>query len=97
MDHIAFRIQFDELRSPDAAVDPVVFPADFIGVRFRRTIHEPDVVVLIDEKTSHLLHAPPIGQGLRPKRIHLEQWRTIVIHSLPLPLLRAPDGNGGEN
>src|SRR5207247_8498575 len=97
MNHIAFLIQFDELRSPHAAVDPVVFPAGFIGVRFRRTIQEPDVIVLIDENTSHLLHAPPIGQGLRPERIHLEHWCTIVIDSLPLPLLRAPDGTGGEN
>jgi len=97
VDDIALRIQFDELRSPDAAGNPVVFSANLIGVRFRSTIQEPDVIVLIDKNAGYLLHAPSIGQRLGPEWVHLEQWRAIVIDSLPLPLLRASDQTGSEN
>src|SRR5215831_275087 len=67
--HSAFLIQFDEFRPPNAAVNPVVFSSDFIRIRLRRTIQEPDVIVLVDENSGHLLHAPSIGQGLWPEWI----------------------------
>ena len=91
MGYISFLIQFDELRSPNATVEPVVFPADFIRVRFRCPIQEPDMIVLFDENTCHLLHAPSIGQRLRPKRVYFEQRGAILIDSLPLSRLRMPD------
>ena len=72
MRDIAFLIELDELRSANAAVDPVIFSAGLVGIGFRPAIQKPDVVALIDEDTRDLLHAPTIRQRLRPERIHLE-------------------------
>ena len=85
LDHIAFLIQLDGLRSPDAAVDPrrVSAAADFIAIGCLRTIQEPDVAGLFFHiKARDLLHAPAIGQGLRPERVHLEHGRALRVHSL---------------
>src|SRR5206468_9072889 len=97
MRDIAFLIELDELRSANAAVDPVIFSADLVGIGFRRAIQKPDVVILIDEDTGDLLHAPSVRQRLRPERIDLEERRTIGVDSLSLPLLRALDRTSGEN
>jgi hypothetical protein len=95
-DHISLLIEFDQLRPANAAVDPVVFAADFVRVGFRRPIQEPDVVVSIDKNTGDLLHAPSIRQRLRPEGIYPEQRRAIAVNRLPWLLLRALDGSGGN-
>src|ERR1700680_3461928 len=104
VNHIAFLVQLDGLGAPDAAVNPrrVTVPAYFIAVGSRSTIQEPDVACLFFHiKACHLLHAPSIGQGLRPERIHFEHGRTLRIHCLSLLLgfllrLQAAARNRGE-
>src|SRR5204862_3060365 len=45
MNYISCRIEFNKLRSADAAVDPVVVTADLIRVRFRCAVQEPHMIV----------------------------------------------------
>ena len=72
----AFLIQLDDLRSADAAVDPVLVAADLVRVGRRRPVDEPDVIVLrIDADPGDLLHAPAVGEPLGPERIDLEHRR----------------------
>ena len=66
-DHVAFRIELDNFRPADAAIDPrrVIAAANFIAVGVRSTIQKPDVVVfLLHIQSRDLLHAPAIRQGL---------------------------------
>src|SRR5579864_8317686 len=104
VDHVAVLVQLDGLGAAHAAVDPrrVAVPAYFVAIGVGRTIQEPDVAgLLFHIKTGHLLHAPSIGQGLGPKRIHLEHGRALSIHGLSLLLrfllgLQAATRNRGE-
>ena len=55
------------------------------------------MVVLIHKNAGHLLHTPSVRQRFRPKRIDLEQWRTIVVDRLSRPLLCGPGEHNRNN
>ena len=77
---VPFLVELDQLRTLDAAVEASVGAAGFVGVRGRRAVEEPDVIVArIDADARDLLHAPLVRQPLGPERIDLVDGRAALV------------------
>jgi hypothetical protein len=91
---VAFLIELDQLGALDTAVKASVGAARFVWIGGGGAVQEPDVIVAwIDPDARDLLHAPLVGQPLRPERIDLEDGRAPFVERLRgLGLRMQPQG-----
>ena len=94
--HVALLIQLDDLGTKHAAQSVAVDIAADLIRRSPVAVYEPDVVHVIDIDPGDLLHGPPVGERLRPERIHPVQRRPVAVHSLSLDHLRVSDRPPGK-
>src|SRR5581483_10651869 len=90
-------IELDDFGTANAAEDArrSAVAADLVALAGRAAIEEPDVIHLIDADAGDLLHAPAVGQRLRPERIDLEDRRAVLVGGLRRRALRVAGGRGG--
>src|SRR5262249_61630525 len=66
------------------AVDLGGLPAtsNLVNLRFLRSFHKPDMILVVDEESWQLLHAPAVGQNLWPEWVDPENRRAMFVQRL---------------
>ena len=95
--HVALRVQLDDLGAQHAAQAVAVdVAADLVRLGSAIAVDEPDVVHVIHMDPGDLLHAPAVGERLRPERIHLVERRPVFVQRLSLDHLRVSRRSTGK-
>jgi hypothetical protein len=78
VEQIAFLVELQDRRRCLTAFAQAVLQLAFCTVEGGRSVHHPDVIVVVDPGADRHAHDPMMGQGLRPKRVHFELRRRIA-------------------
>ncbi len=92
-EHVALLIQLDQLGAAHAAQlrRRSAVAANLVLLGRVAPVQEPHVVHRVDADPGDLLHAPPVGERLRPERVDAVLRRAALVDGLSGNHLRAPD------